>query len=355
MAELSVRKARKTYNGKTVVHDVDVTVEDGAFCTMLGPSGSGKTTILQLIAGLEPMDSGDVRLGGRDITRFHPEKRNIGIVFQSYALFPHLSIADNVAYGLKSRKISRREQKRRVDDMLALVGLHEIPDRKPTQLSGGQQQRVALARALVIEPDLLLLDEPLSALDRKIRGEMQTEIARIHRETGVTTVMVTHDQEEALDLADQVVLLQDGHIRQHAAPRTMYDQPASPFVANFLGAQCFTGVFSRRNGSPVVSFADFEFSVGDHPSLSDGQSVIVAVAPEAVRVEKKRTNGAAGTNSAVLIRTSFLGPTTELVVRSLTGTEPIRSIMLSDGSETLAPNDEVDVRVDPSGLRVFAA
>lgn len=232
---LSVTDIGKAYGAIAVLKAVSLDVPRGEFHTLLGPSGSGKTTLLKVIAGFTPADAGRVTLAGQDITDTQPEHRNIGVVFQNYALFPHMTVAQNVAFGLKMRGVARTERAARVEAVLGLVRMAGFGDRKPAALSGGQQQRVALARALVIRPALLLLDEPLSALDRKVRQEVREELKRIQAETRVTTVMVTHDQEEALFLADRVVVLEGGVIRQQGAPAAIYRNPADEFVAGFLG------------------------------------------------------------------------------------------------------------------------
>jgi len=363
MAELRAEKVRKEYAGKAVVHDVDVTVEDGEFCAMLGPSGSGKTTLLQLIAGLSPLDGGRILLGGIDVSDRRPERRNIGIVFQSYALFPHLSVAENVAYGLRARKVAHADQKERVDAMLGLVGLRSFHARRPAELSGGQRQRVALARALVIQPDLLLLDEPLSALDRKIRGEMQDELARIHQETGLTTVMVTHDQEEALDLADKVILLKDGRVQQDESPSAMYRNPANPFVADFLGAQHFTGAVVHRYGDGVEAVVDgVRFPLPTACSFGDGTPVDVTVAAEAVEVHTKQAladrpvpypaQRRGSSQQGTVARVSFFGPTTQAEIHI--GSLRVRSLMLSRAVDELHAGAEVQVTFDPRGIQAFA-
>jgi ABC-type Fe3+/spermidine/putrescine transport system ATPase subunit len=351
MAELRLDAITKRYGPKTVVDDVRLAIPDGSFCAMLGPSGSGKTTILQMIAGLTHPDDGRIHLDGRDVTWMRPDARNIGVVFQSYALFPHLDVAENVAYGLRARRIGRKERLSRVTAMLDLVGLRGLHRRKPSQLSGGQRQRVALARALVIEPDLLLLDEPLSALDRKIRGGMQRELARIHCETGLTTVMVTHDQEEALDLADHVVLLHDGVVQQEASPAAMYGHPGNQFVADFLGNQELRRV-------QVISDAASSVAVlpGLHLDLEPGPLAgytglaDLAVAPEAVKLRRVGP-GDPDRNRGRITRLRFLGPTAEAEV-AVEGTV-LRSLMLSREALQLSEGAEVTVSIDPEGTHVF--
>ncbi len=226
---------RKSYGHVMAVDGVDLEVAEGEFFTMLGPSGSGKTTLLRVIAGFERPDSGTVELGGTDVTRQPPYARDVNTVFQDYALFPHLTVIENVEYGLKIRKIARVERRHRAERVLDMVRLSGLGGRKPLQLSGGQRQRVALARAIVNEPEVLLLDEPLGALDLKLRQEMQTELKRIQREVGITFIYVTHDQEEALTMSDRLAVVNRGQIEQIGTPIEVYERPATEFVAGFVG------------------------------------------------------------------------------------------------------------------------
>ena len=219
----------------TAVDNVDLEVRDGEFFSLLGPSGSGKTTMLRMIAGFELPDEGRIELAGRDVTRVPPFDRDVNTVFQDYALFPHMSVAENVEYGLRIRKVPRRERRERVDEALEMVRLHGFGDRRPSQLSGGQRQRVALARAIVNRPQVLLLDEPLGALDLKLRQEMQVELKRIQEGVGITFVYVTHDQEEALTMSDRLAVFNRGKIEQLGAPAEVYERPATEFVAGFVG------------------------------------------------------------------------------------------------------------------------
>jgi len=235
MSHLALERLSKRYGEHFAVHDISLSIAQGEFVSLLGPSGCGKTTTLQMIAGFVEPTSGSIRIDGRDLLPIPAAKRGLGVVFQNYALFPHLSVSDNVAFGLEMRQIAKPERARRVAATLDLVGLTGLSARYPAQLSGGQQQRVALARALVIQPELLLLDEPLSNLDAKLREEMQVEMSRIQRTIGITTLMVTHDQAEALALSDRVVLMNAGRIEQDGLPLDAYENPASGFVCDFLG------------------------------------------------------------------------------------------------------------------------
>ncbi len=238
----------KKFDGQTVLNNINIEVDKGSFLSILGPSGCGKTTTLRVIAGLESLDEGDIFVSGDKINKLPTYKRNIGIVFQDYALFPHMSVWDNIAYGLKQRRMTREIIKMEIKKVIELVHLLGFENRKPAQLSGGQKQRVALARALVIKPDLLLLDESLSALDKKLRVEMQVELREIQKRTGITTVFITHDQEEALTLSDKIAVMKDGEIVQIDSPKEVYEKPCNNFVANFLGqSNCFSGDIILKN------------------------------------------------------------------------------------------------------------
>jgi putative spermidine/putrescine transport system ATP-binding protein len=253
VTHLELKEVSKAYDAVLAVDHVSLAIAQGERVALLGPSGCGKTTTLNLVAGFLRPDRGEIRIAGLDVAGIPPHKRNIGIVFQSYALFLHLTVSENVAFGLKMRRIERAERRRRVDEALSLVRLHGLGDRYPRQLSGGQQQRVALARALVIRPDILLLDEPLSNLDAKLRQEMRMELVEILKRVGITTIFVTHDQEEALALSDRVAIMDHGRIEQIGAPHEVYEEPATVFVAKFLGeTNVLPGQVAAAEGSSLV-------------------------------------------------------------------------------------------------------
>ena len=263
MARLQLTGLTKTYGDFRAVAGVDLDIAQGELVVLLGPSGCGKTTTLRMIAGFIAPTAGEIRLGGEDITRRPPWKRNTGLVFQSYALFPHLTVADNVAFGLRMRKVPAGEIASRLAEVLRLVRLEALAERLPRELSGGQQQRVALARALVIEPDILLLDEPLSNLDAKLRHEVRVEIRELQKKLGLTTVMVTHDQEEALTMADRLVVMSNGQVQQVGSQRELYERPANTFVAGFVGRTNFLrgrieapGLFRSEGGLAIRCPAD---------------------------------------------------------------------------------------------------
>ncbi len=254
---VEIKALVKRYGEFVATRDIDLTVEDGAFVTLLGPSGCGKTTTLKVIAGLEQASEGEITIKGRRVNDVPIHKRNLGLVFQNYALFPHKSVQDNVAFGLKYRSVSKAEAAERVKKALDLVRLPHVGDRYPAQLSGGQQQRIALARAIVIQPDVLLLDEPLSALDANLREEMRVELKRIQRELGVATVFVTHDQSEALAMSDKVVVMNQGRIEQIGSPEDVYNAPCNEFVATFLGnSNILDAEVSEKNGQELSLVVD---------------------------------------------------------------------------------------------------
>jgi len=324
-AGLLVSMVAKGFGAVQVLRDVSLHVPRGEFHTLLGPSGSGKTTLLKIVAGFTPASNGAVMLAGRDITDILPEHRNIGVVFQHYALFPHMTVAENIAFGLKMRGVARAERESRVQEVLRLVRMTGFGHRRPAMLSGGQQQRVALARALVIQPQLLLLDEPLSALDRKVRQEVREELKRIQAETGVTTVMVTHDQEEALFLADRVLVLEAGAVRQAGAPADIYRNPVDEFVAGFLGAINLLKVTSdgtalRIGGQVFTPPADLAVTRTAGP-------LHLAVRPEQMTVAPASDGKPPQVIAGSLITTEFGGPV--VTVRVDVEGQPVSVLALS--------------------------
>ncbi|WP_035485244.1 ABC transporter ATP-binding protein [Geminicoccus roseus] len=286
MSDIELRGVTKRYGATTVVDGIDLHVQDGEFLTILGPSGSGKTTLLTLIAGLTELSDGRISMAGREVTHVPPAARNIGLVFQSYALFPHMTVYDNVAFPLSIRGLPAAEIERRVGEAFRMVRLTEFATRKPAQLSGGQQQRVALARATVFGPSILLLDEPLGALDRKLREEVQIELRQMQKALGLTSVLVTHDQEEALSLSDRLVVLDKGKVQQVATPTDAYLHPANRFVADFLGvANIFTGTPERLGDAVRLRLADGRLVPCPAPvDGSAGRPVDLLVRPERIRL-----------------------------------------------------------------------
>ena len=282
---LRIQNLTKTFGAFLALDGISLEIHEGEFVCFLGPSGCGKTTLLRAIAGLDVQTSGRVEQGGRDVSALPPAKRDFGIVFQSYALFPNLTAARNVAYGLESARVGRADVARRVRELLEMVGLPDQGEKYPAQLSGGQQQRVALARALATSPGLLLLDEPLSALDAKVRVHLRHEIKRLQRRLGVTTIMVTHDQEEALTMADRIVVMNRGVIEQIGTPLEVYREPASPFVADFIGMMNF--VAGAVIGPGAVSFGRLALAC-DADGLAAGTNVTLAIRPEDIMVHGVR-------------------------------------------------------------------
>jgi spermidine/putrescine ABC transporter ATP-binding subunit len=285
----------KRFGDSMALHEAWLKIRPSEFMTLLGPSGCGKTTLLNLVAGFLEADNGEIFIDGELVTATPAHMREIGIVFQNYALFPHMSVAKNIAYGLKTRGVENKEIARRVDEALALVKLSGFADRKPKQLSGGQQQRVALARALVIRPKVLLLDEPFSALDKNLRGSMQVELKQIQRELGVTTIFVTHDQGEALSMSDRIAVMSAGRIRQIAAPDDIYRRPADRSVASFVGDANILGgrLMEKRSEIAVIAIGDIRAEVPVAPlvELSVGDAVDVFVRPEHLSVAPRGSTG----------------------------------------------------------------
>jgi putative spermidine/putrescine transport system ATP-binding protein len=298
-AFLQIQRLRKTYDQVVAIDQVSLDVKKGEFMTFLGPSGSGKSTTLYIVAGFQEPTDGRVLLDGKPLLAVPPNKRNIGMVFQRYTLFPHLSVGENVAFPLRVRRAPEAQIKAKVEQMLKLVHLSECRDRMPAQLSGGQQQRVAIARALAYDPPVLLMDEPLSALDKKLREEIQLELRRIHQETGVTILYVTHDQEEALRLSDRIAVFNKGRIEQVGSGEELYANPASRFVAGFIGNSNFlpVRVTSNRDGRADGVFPNGREVVGGsfNPALAAGDDGTLMVRPEQMRIRAQQgANGAAG-------------------------------------------------------------
>jgi spermidine/putrescine transport system ATP-binding protein len=333
--------------------DVSVQIRKGEFFTLLGPSGCGKTTLLRLIAGFEAPTSGTILLDGADITRLPPNRRPVNTVFQSYALFPHLTVAQNVAFGLQMQGKPHAEVTARTDQMLALVKLETMAERKTSQLSGGQQQRVALARALAPQPKVLLLDEPLSALDLKLRKEMQIELKRLQTETGITFVFVTHDQEEALTMSDRIAVMSAGRIQQIGTPLDIYTKPVNRFVASFIGETNFLpatrhGHGLRLAGGVVIDNAGAEVA---GTAATEGKPVTVAVRPEQVRLVDP---GDAGAIAATVRSLVYFGTDTHCHLALADGTEVVARLQSpATGDAGLAENQKVAIRFNPGAVQVL--
>jgi putative spermidine/putrescine transport system ATP-binding protein len=336
----------RQYGSVVALDDLDLTVQPGELIALLGPSGCGKTTTLRLLAGLEDADAGSISVGGKDITRLPASKRDMGMVFQAYSLFPHMTVKQNVGFGLRLRGVSATERDRRALEMLELVELSSQADRYPSQISGGQQQRVALARALAIEPQVLLLDEPLSALDAKVRAQLRDQIRRIQLEIGITTLFVTHDQEEALAIADRVGVMRAGRLEQLAPPTDVYSRPATPFVAEFVGlsnrlAGTVTGstVTVRGHDLPLVD-----------PSTPAGP-VTAIVRPEAVTLASD-SSGESGPMTGTVIASTFLGATSRVTV-DLGDTTILAQLPTSEATK-LPAGSRVTLTIRPDPVLVSA-
>jgi spermidine/putrescine ABC transporter ATP-binding subunit len=360
-AAIEVERLNKRYGGFVAVDDLSLTVKAGEFVTLLGSSGSGKTTTLMAIAGFVAPDSGRISIDGRDISRLAPERRNLGVVFQSYALFPHLNVFENIAFPLRLRGMAQAEIGRCVSRILDLVSLDSFRDRRVPELSGGQQQRVALARALVFEPPVLLMDEPLGALDRKLRDQMQTEIKRIQRELGVTVLYVTHDQEEALALSDRIAIMADGRIQQLGTPDEVYERPVSAFVASFLGESNLMPVRLLGTEGSYVRLRCLESDgeqtlLGCAEQLPDGKNAIAMVRPEAIHIVGPDGDGYENRLDGEIELREFLGSSVRLSVRSRYGRLIVRTSRMAAGAslESGAPiylgwkPEDVIVFDDPS-------
>ena len=303
---------QKSYDGEIlVVKDLNLDIAKGEFLTMLGPSGSGKTTCLMMLAGFETPTHGEIMLGERAINKIPPHKRNIGMVFQNYALFPHMTVAENVAYPLRVRNIDKSSIQQRVNTALDMVQLRSFADRKPTMLSGGQQQRVAVARALVFDPEIVLMDEPLGALDKQLREQMQYEIKHIHEKLGVTIVYVTHDQTEALTMSDRVAVFNDGVIQQLAPPDELYETPENSFVAQFIGENnTLDGVVeSIDNNIAVVRLSNGMLIDAFPVNVSVGDKTRVSIRPERVEIDTQRLNANAHILEAEVMEFIYMGDT----------------------------------------------
>jgi putative spermidine/putrescine transport system ATP-binding protein len=344
--EVRMEGLSRHYGPVVALDRLDLTLQPGELVALLGPSGCGKTTTLRLVAGLEDADTGHITVGGKDITHLPASKRDMGMVFQAYSLFPHMTVRQNVAFGLRLRRVSAAHRDKRALAMLDLVGLSTQADRYPHQLSGGQQQRVALARALAIEPQVLLLDEPLSALDAKVRAQLRDQIRRIQLEVGITTLFVTHDQEEALAIADRVGVMREGRIEQLAPPTEVYSRPATSFVAEFVGlSNRLSG--EVRDGSVIVRGCTLPLVEQDQP---DGQ-VVALVRPEAVSLASQDAPES-GPLAGMVIAVTFLGATSRVSVDL--GDATVLAQLPTSEAATLTAGTRVVLAIRPDPVLVAA-
>jgi putative spermidine/putrescine transport system ATP-binding protein len=352
MAYLEIEHLEKSFGQSRVVKDFSLGIERGEFISLLGPSGCGKTTVLRMVAGFETPTSGEIRLDGKDMVPLKPNERKIGMMFQAYALFPNLTVAQNVGFGLKIAGANKPDIDKRVTEMLKLIGLSELGARYPFQLSGGQQQRVALARALAVQPRVLLLDEPLSALDAKIRVSLREEMRSIQKALGITTIFVTHDQEEALSMSDRVVVIHQGIADQVGTPFEIYNRPKTRFVAQFVGTLSMleAKVMDAAKGS--VELAGAKVSGLDLPAgLGKGAALTLALRPEAVSLKKDRGDV---TLTGIIADVDFLGSVLRIKVK--TGNETIAFDTFNDPSTPPpAMGDKTDISFSKESLLILAA
>jgi putative spermidine/putrescine transport system ATP-binding protein len=341
ISELRLEGVSRGFGGVPALDGLDLTIKGGEFVALLGPSGCGKSTALNCLAGLLPLSGGSIWLDDKRIDTVPPEQRGFGMVFQNYALFPHMAVRANIGFGLRMARVAKADARRRVDEALALVQLGDHAEKFPGQLSGGQQQRVAIARAIVLEPSLVLMDEPLSNLDAKLRLEMRTEIRRIHQTLGLTTVYVTHDQEEALSLADRLVLLREGRVQQIGAPEDVYSEPANRFVAGFMG-------YRNELRLPVSSVADKSVVLGDLTGTRREELGEVAVA--AIRPEDFTVGDGPNAMEVDVEVVEYQGREQAIQARTAAG-DPL----YVRAAARLAPGDRVTVSVPPERVLVFAA
>jgi spermidine/putrescine transport system ATP-binding protein len=346
VADVRIEHVTKRFDDVVAVDDLSLEIPRGSFFALLGPSGCGKTTTLRMLGGFEEPSSGRIELGGRDVTGLPPYRRDVNTVFQSYALFPHLSLFDNVAFGLRRKGVPRDELRGRVEEMLELVELGGLGKRKPRQLSGGQQQRVALARALVVRPQVLLLDEPLGALDLKLRKQMQLFLKGLQHEIGITFVHVTHDQEEAMTMADAIAVMNAGRIEQLGAPRDLYERPRTTFVAGFLGvSNLLRGVVSGPNAVRLDGGGEVRIAA-DLPA--QGATVSIGVRPE-----KLVLGAAANAVEGVVQESAYVGVSTQYVVDTPAGGLAVYVQNADPGLAALSPGDRLTLGFEPESVFVL--
>ena len=335
---MSLQDVHKSFGSARAVSGVTLDIQENEFFALLGPSGSGKTTLLRMMAGFEGLTAGEVLLNGTSITHMPPNKRPVNLMFQSYALFPHMSVAQNIAYGLEMEKLPKSKVNARVAEILEVIQLAHLSARKPDQLSGGQQQRVALARALVKRPKVLLLDEPLGALDKKLRSEMQLELKRLQHDFGITFVVVTHDQEEALVMADRVAIMQDGALLQVGTPREIYEHPQTRFAAGFIGVMNFLDVTVTADG---LRARDGSMIAANPSDLAQGRAAVAAVRPERLIIGAEGDNTLTGEIAAI----AYQGMDLFLHINTALSDTPLIARITSDVADRLRPSVGQNVSV----------
>ena len=350
---IRIQNAVKKYGDNVVIPDLSLDIKEGEFFTLLGPSGCGKTTLLRMIAGFNSIEGGDFYFGDRRINDLDPSKRNIGMVFQNYAIFPNMTVEKNVEFGLKNRNVSKEERAVEVKKFLKLMQIEDFAERMPEKLSGGQQQRVALARALVIKPDVLLMDEPLSNLDAKLRIEMRTAIKQLQNSIGITTVYVTHDQEEAMAVSDRIAVFNHGVIQQIGTPKALYQRPANLFVANFIGhSNELEGSLTKENGQMVISVCDdYSFVLNNVKEEHCQEGVLpvkLAVRPEEWIIQEETEAGMEGT----IIDSIFLGLNTHYLIQLSNGKE-VEAVKESEIDSILPKGKNVKLQIKSHKVNVF--
>ncbi|MGH1369433.1 MAG: ABC transporter ATP-binding protein [Maritimibacter sp.] len=353
-------RVQKSYDGETlVVKDLNLQIGKGEFLTMLGPSGSGKTTCLMMLAGFETATHGDILLGGNSINSIAPHKRGIGMVFQSYALFPHMTVGENLSFPLEVRGLGKSEREGKIRRALDMVQMGDFINRRPAQLSGGQQQRIALARALVFEPELVLMDEPLGALDKQLREHMQFEITRLAHELGITTVYVTHDQTEALTMSDRVAVFEDGRIQQLDPPAILYEEPKNSFVAQFIGENnTLEGVITEKGEGDIVTvrLSDGEMIKAKAVNVSTvGEKTRVSIRPERVEYNKDRMDEGAHTLKAEVLEFIYMGDIFRTRLRVAGNEDFIVKTRNAPDQERLKPGQQIEIGWLPDDCRALDA
>ncbi len=336
---VELRKVSKRFGAFVAVADVDLQIREGEFITLLGPSGCGKTTLLRMISGFETPSEGQVFLGGEDVTHVPAYRRNVNQVFQSYALFPHMTVKENIGFGLRMQKVAKAEMEERIAGVVSMVSLSGMENRKPNQLSGGQRQRVALARAIVCRPKVLLLDEPLSALDAKLRHAMQVELKRLQQKLGITFIFVTHDQEEALTMSDRIAVINKGRIEQLGDVSDIYHRPKTTFVANFIGqANILEAEFSSREGAHVkvkLAGSSIELAVSSTSVSREITKVLVSIRPEKLHLQKKRPPEEENCFEVEVVEEIFKGATDQLLLRTESGLELLAVVANESSAQEL--------------------
>jgi multiple sugar transport system ATP-binding protein len=333
MASVDVRGVHKAYGATKVIHGVDIAIRDGEFVILVGPSGCGKSTLLRMIAGLENITGGEVAIGDRVVNNVPPKERDIAMVFQNYALYPHMSVADNMAFSMKLRKAPKEEIKERVDKAAKILGLEKLLDRYPRQLSGGQRQRVAMGRAIVRDPQVFLFDEPLSNLDAKLRVQMRTEIKELHQRLKTTTIYVTHDQIEAMTMADKIVVMHDGIVEQMGAPLDLYDRPENLFVAGFIGSPSMNFIKGTIESGGFRDHQGTLWTIGKTPAGSIGKKAVMGLRPEHIMLDPKGVKATVHviepTGSETQVVADVGGQTLTCVFRERITAKPGETIMIT--------------------------